>query len=461
MNEIGHKLKKQSRRRFLETFFSMMLSTIFCRCKGKPSMSINSNKECSFTAEIFRSVNGTPSQNLQKVIELAGGIANIIGSGDVVVIKPNLQWWNQGSPNISVCKELVDSIMQHPDGFTGEVIFGENTHRGNMPWKKTAWAKTFSINSDLTVINNFNELCKLLKEEYKDRFTVSHWIDCDVGGRRVYDPSEGAGYVYCDGTGGIPRISMDNGLSGESRREVVMSYPIIKTDKGTIVDLKNGIWKENRYSDQPLKFINLAALNHHSVYCGMTSSIKNYFGVTDISYGADPYKGGKLSGNFYNFHAFAFNEWTKGPVPGIMGKEIGYFMNKIRKADLNITTAEWVGLVSRTEKPIAHTRAVMASRDPVALDFHAAKYLLYSNSGCMHHNPEWKDGPLFQYLSECAAESKLTMDELSIKIYSFNYTNGKLQNENKITVLGDIDWGSDIKTLLKYFLFRFGHQFLH
>jgi hypothetical protein len=40
-----------------------------------------------------------------------------------------------------------------------------------------------------------------------------------------------------------------------------------------------------------------------------------------------------------------------------------------RKADLNIISAEWTGLSSRTDPPIARTQAVLASIDPVALDY--------------------------------------------------------------------------------------------
>jgi len=36
-------------------------------------------------------MNGSPSENLTKVFELMGGVEKIIGSGDVVMIKPNVQ----------------------------------------------------------------------------------------------------------------------------------------------------------------------------------------------------------------------------------------------------------------------------------------------------------------------------------------------------------------------------------
>jgi hypothetical protein len=39
-----------------------------------------------------------------------------------VVIKPNVQWWNQGAPNLLALKTFVDMIMDRPGGFSGEVI---------------------------------------------------------------------------------------------------------------------------------------------------------------------------------------------------------------------------------------------------------------------------------------------------------------------------------------------------
>lgn len=96
-----------------------------------------------------------------------------------------------------------------------------------------------------------------------------------VGANRVFSPADGPGYVFCDGMGDVLEISFGNGASGDNRRETIMTYPIFKTDQGTILDFKNGIWKIGLYIKQPLRFINFAALNHHSTYCGMTSAIKN------------------------------------------------------------------------------------------------------------------------------------------------------------------------------------------
>ena len=414
-----------------------------------------------FTQSIlYRSINGTPVQNLRKVIDLAGGIYSTVGPDDIVIIKPNLQWWNQGAPNIAACNALVEAIMDRPGGFTGEVIIGENTHRGGKPWTKTGWVTPFRLNSGLPGAGNYNDLCSLLKKKYGDRFSVSHWIDVSSGGKRVFGPQDGPGYIYCDGTGGVPRISLENGLTGDKRREVIMSYPVFVTDRGTVIDFRNGVWKEGSYSAQPVKFINLAAVNHHSSYCGMTSSVKNYFGISDLSNGADPHAGGKLTGDFYNFHSFAFNEWANGPIPGMMGAEVGMFMQKIRKADLNIATAEWVGLVSRTDTPVAHIRAVLASTDPVALDYHAAKYLLFPNSHCKHHDPDLTDGPLAQYLSKCSEVTGDILNESRVRLTSYDFNRNEMQQVKNNPVYGDIKWGNDVKALAKYLIFRFLYMFL-
>jgi len=252
---------------------------------------------------VYRAINGHPSENLSKVIDLMGGIETFVGPDDVVVIKPNVQWWNQGVPNLSALNAFVDLIMNRRGGFHGEVVLAENCHRGASPWESlhSGWRPVFSRNSDLDQIYNFNDLGGHLKKKYHDNFSICHLIDVDAGNPRVFSPEDGTGYVYCDGTGGVPLISMDNGARGDDFREVIMTYPIFKTDKGTLVDFKNGIWEKGVYTDQPLKFINFAALNHHSTYCGATSSIKNYLGISDISGGPDPHKNGKLTEKFISY----------------------------------------------------------------------------------------------------------------------------------------------------------------
>ena len=134
----------------------------------------------------------------------------------------------------------------------------ENCHRGEDPWKDGGWAHEFLRNSDLKDANNFNDLSAILKKKYGDRFSTCHWVNADRGGARICNPSKGTGYIYCDGTGGVDLISFHNGAQGDDYREVIMTYPIFKSDRGTIIDFKNGIWEKGSYTGRPLKFINFA-----------------------------------------------------------------------------------------------------------------------------------------------------------------------------------------------------------
>jgi hypothetical protein len=405
---------------------------------------------------VYRGINGTPGENLLRVIDLMGGIEKVIGFADVVVVKPNVQWWNQGASNLAALSALVDLIMKRPGGFKGEVILAENCHRGSSPWRSEGWARSFDRNGDLLGISTMSGLASALKNRYGSRFSLRHWIDVGAGGKRVSGPWDGEGYVFCDGSRGAPLITCENGVEGPNRRVTIMTYPISRSDTGKMIDFKNGIWERGSYTGQPLRVVMFSALNYHSTYCGLTSTIKNYLGVTDLTGGPDPNAGGCLTGNYYNFHSFPFDKWAPGPKRGMLGKEVGIFMNTIRRADLNITTAEWVGLSSRTDPPVAQTRAVLASIDPVALDYHAAKYVLYPNSRLFIHSPDEPKSPVRHYLKECCDAGGGVLDESLVKVISYDFAKRGLQEDDELVVLGQKHWGTNARALLKYFVLRLG-----
>lgn len=445
--------KTLDRRQFIKMLlFASAFITFPLKAFANPVRKPTSNVQAS----VFRALNGSPEDNILKVIDLIGGIKHFIGVSDIVVIKPNVQWWNQGAPNLLSLRTFVDVIMNQPGGFFGEVVIAENCHRGVTPWEHSGWVTPFNKNSDIMGIQNYNGLCMSLKQKYDKRFSTCHWIDVRDGGRRVFSPDDGAGYVYCDGTGGVPLFQLDNGANGVEKRSVIMTYPIFKTDRGTVIDFKNGIWEKGSYTRQPIRFINFSALNHHSSYCGATSAVKNYLGISDLSGGADPYQDGRLTEKYYNFHSFPFNKWSAGPVAGMLGSEIGAFMNSIRKADLNITTADWVGLASRTEPPVSRTKAVLASTDPVALDYHAMKYFLYPNSKIRLHNPDDSESPLRQYLLKCAEHGRCIFDERHVAVKSYDFKTNRLQKDDELVVKGNITWGRNLKSWMKYFVLRSG-----
>jgi hypothetical protein len=405
-------------------------------------------------ADVFRVANGSPAAMMDKLLSLMGGVETLFDARDIILIKPNLQWFNQGAPNIGAMHAFITRILEMKNGFQGEVVLIENTHLGPRPGESGGWNTPFSRNSDLPGIANYNQLTELLKKTYGHRFTARHLIDIESGAKRVASPADGPGYVLCEGQGEGPLLALDNGRTGPDRREVLMSYPVFVTDKGTLIDYRWGVWEGGAYTRQPVKFVNFAALNHHSAYCGMTSAIKNYLGVADLSGGPDPAQRGKLVRHYHNFHSFPFNKWARGPVPGMLGAEIGYFLKTVRRPFLNITTAVHCGLADRTTPPVAHTNVIAASTDPVALDFHLAKYVLYPNSRISVHDPENPRSPTRQTLEHCARQGDYCLEEEQVDIRAFDLSKNAFQGDGDLVVLGKTQGGGSLKSRLKYLFFR-------
>jgi len=216
-----------------------------------------------------------------------------------------------------------------------------------------------------------------------------------------------------------------------------MSYPVFTSQySGVKIDFFKGPWKDGKYLERKLKFINFSSLNTHGGDTGVTASIKNYLGICDMTCG---YRGIGPKG-FYNFH---YVGQTRIPrrirlVLEKIGWEdhydaiggcVGYFMKNIRMADLNIITAEWSGFGSRTKTNLrAHTKTILASRDPVALDFIAAKEVLLpvtqDKEYKIYHNPDLPHSPFRKFLISCHREriGNLSAEKIKTQKYSFPTT---------------------------------------
>lgn len=373
-------------------------------------------------ANVFESKNGTPEQNTAKVIEMMGGIRRFISKDDIVILKPNAQWWNQGMTNTNAMKEFMELVLSIP-GFKGEIIIAENHHcygpRSTLDIR--GWT-TQERNGDF----NYNELIAFFRNRGYDNVTKYHWLDggpfsrdesvkdkltrpikqmarAVLGAKRrrvVQGPEDGDGYVWTD---------IEYSCDG---KKVKMSYPVFTSEiSKTVIDFKKGAWKNGRYMQQPVKFINFAGLNHHSDFAGVTSSVKNYLGVVDMTCG---YAGAEPEG-YYSFHYIG--------IPGL-GGAVATFMKYVRKADLNIVTAEWVGFASRKDPAFsAKTKTIIASVDPVALDYYGAKHILYPLGGPVAYlnNPDDAQRPFRKYLEKCSLEGGGIIDEKKINVQRFDF----------------------------------------
>ncbi|BBO81286.1 hypothetical protein DSCO28_18520 [Desulfosarcina ovata subsp. sediminis] len=399
----------------------------------------NSNKKTIFTKDnfstVFKIIGGTAEENMACLIEQIGGIENIIGKNDIVVLKPNAQWTMQGMTNTDAMKAFIEVVLESK-GYQGEIIIAENNQLND--FNGSGWS-TDKPNGQY----NYNDLIKYFKHNGYNNVTSYHWRcagpnpdpiegdDDGSGAKRVSGPADGDGYVWRDD---IVYISPEN-------KKCWMTYPIFTSKySGITIDLKNGAWKDGKYlEDRKVKFINFSAINHHSFYCGVTASVKNLMGVVDMSCGFQ----GPIPEDIFNVHFIGVKKYIKyrKKIPTrylsrlrstiykkayenfhYTGAALGKFIKDIRMPDLNIITAHWIGWGSRWDKnKSSYPMALLASHDPVALDYVAAKDVLFPETPNHEekikrlNNPDIKDGPFYKFLRECHLQGIGNLGEEKIK----------------------------------------------
>ncbi len=258
----------------------------------------------------------------------------LIAKDDVVLIKVNAEWPERGMTNTDVIKGLIARIVAHPDTFIGEVCLVENGQ-----WR-FSWAYPKNNAEDTT------QTMQSVMDSFANRgYQVSgyNWTAIGYGGntRWVLEYDQGDtndGYVREDSSG--------------------MTYPKFKTIYGTRISTRKGIWNGRTYDSSRLKFINIPVLKSHTLM-GVTASIKHYIGF--LCYQAIG------SGTMHNR---VIND-------GLLGVEMG----KARFPHLNIIDATWVSaeITTGPNAPYAlstRLNTLLASKDPVALDYIAGKMVL-------------------------------------------------------------------------------------
>jgi len=377
-------------------------------------------------SEIYLASARTPYDNLGKILDMMGGIDKYIGKKDIIIIKPNAQWWNQGRTNLAAIKSFIDHILKI-EGFDGEVIIAENNHfmDNSLPNDEKdnnrGWTHLSLINGSINGKKyNFNTLIEEYNNSGYKNITKYHWRDGGIkdniwgngqNGGIVTSVAEKDGYVWTKDD------YVCSGFWGLKKWYVKMSYPVFTSKySGISIDLKKGAFIREKdgvarfLPDRPIRLINFAVLNSHGTDTGITSAVKNYMGITDLSCG---WWGLKPEG-YVNVHACGgvFYPYAKGGP-------LGYFMKTIRKADMNIVTGEWVGWGSRTDPAkAAKMQTILGSTDPIALDYYSSKYILFPLSQRDYHNPDNPKSPVRKFL-EIALESlgEGTLNEKQMKVY--------------------------------------------
>ncbi len=270
--------------------------------------------------------------------------SGIIGKDDIVIIKVNSQWDERGGTNTDLVKSLIQAIVSHPQGFSGEVVIADN---GQAQYGSTGSGGSLSY-----VSNNAQDTSQSM-QKVADSFSgykVSTYLWDTITNKRVNEYADGElqdGYVV-EG-------------SPDPETGLVVTYPKFKTKYGTNLSFKLGIWDSanETYDSNRLKVINVPVLKSHVIY-GVTASVKHYMGV-----GSD-----KLS-----------REMGGRAHSSVGSGGMGTEMVQTRFPALNIIDAIWVNANPGHGPGTSYGEAtkigvIAASTDPVALDYWAAKKIL-------------------------------------------------------------------------------------
>jgi len=278
----------------------------------------------------------------------------IIGKNDVVIIKVNSQWDERGGTNSDLVKAIVQAILDHPQGFAGEVVIADN---GQGQYGSTGRGGSLSY-----ARNNAKDKAQSMQavaDSFPDQ-KVSTYLWDTITNKKVGEYGEGDmadGYIVC----GPP----------DAQTKIAVTYPKFQTKYGTYISFKLGVWDaaNGSYNSPRLKVLNVPVLKTHAIY-GVTASVKHYMGV-----GSDM-QSREAGGRSHN-----------SVGTGGMGTE----MAQTRFPDLNILDAIWInanpGGGPRTSyEQASHTGIIAASVDPAALDYWAAKNILMPAARDLGHD---------------------------------------------------------------------------
>lgn len=373
--EISENELSISRRQFIKS--AVALPTFALVCNGCSSdSSSDTGKDPIYSGanagyedldlHVIVARNGTPIENMENVIYMAGGIERFIDYDDIVVLKPNGQWPKQGYTNTLSMKALIDIILNRPGGFAGEVIVAEHIHRP--PTTAMSGDYCWNISAGSNRENNWPNMSYFeLIDDYHNNGALNVTAD------PLYDSNQGnwdsvsGPQDLAAGRQGWVRSTYTTAANGDTAR---LSYPILRSSfSDKLVDLgQSSVWQNGMYTDQQVKLIFLPTLNNHGSfnyedYAGPTSAVKCHLGIVEFA-GAS----GAL-----NLHEIGYDNG----FPDAVGESVGHLITAILSPTLYITCAEYTGYQGRTSPSAAHTRTAGLCRDPVTLDYWMCKNVMY------------------------------------------------------------------------------------
>ncbi|MFO0675394.1 MAG: DUF362 domain-containing protein [Polyangiaceae bacterium] len=359
---------------------------------------------------LFVARGASPAQNVDDALAKFGGLAKVVGTDDVVLLRVSAQWWNQGMTNVAAAKRMIEQILEVP-GFKGEVIVFENTHfrLGDGNPLSRAWVRPSERNVD---VPGWKTLGDLIPHFASRNVPVSFVGLVDAGPSELsegewHDPGRKHGVYGGDGRGPIAPGEVRDGyvwdFDGTFRVKkslvetaaVPLTWPVFVSPRsGLLVDFKEGAFRveggRKIPSGRKITFLNMVTTNEHAS-TGFTGAVKSAMGLVDMSagrLGTDP----RIL-EYLSVHYFGNPEATWR-----MAGPLAHFAKNVRRADLVVAVAEWVGSVPKgvawdeeskdlrlEEASAFRTNTVVVGEDPVAIDAWCVKNLVSPIGGGRPH----------------------------------------------------------------------------
>ena len=180
----------------------------------------------------------------------------IIGKDDVVIIKVNSQWDERGGTNSDLVKALVQAILDHPQGFSGEVVIADN---GQGQYGSTGSGGSLSYAENNA--EDKGQSMQAVADSFPDQ-KVSTYLWDTITNKKVGEYAKGDladGYIVS----GPP----------DAQTKIAVTYPKFQTKYGTYISFKLGVWDADNqsYNSDRLKVLNVPVLKTHGGY-GVTAS---------------------------------------------------------------------------------------------------------------------------------------------------------------------------------------------
>jgi hypothetical protein len=307
----------------------------------------------------------------------------IVAPDNIVILKGNFQWTNRNTTSADRIKGVIWQILQHPDGFTGEIIICDNTQNFGTGINHNDNNSEDPEQSIVDVVNTF--VAKGYPVSYRDWKNV--W---DVVVEEYSAGDYNDGFVY------------------ESTSKI--SYPKFTSPSGNnYISLRYGIWDSNSlsYDLDRLCIIDFPVLKAHSM-AGATIAVKNWIGILTTAYSNARYGGFNSMHNTYFFGSYA-----------LVAKVMGATYPKLTILDAAWTSASGPNNLSDT----VNTKMLLASTDPCAVSWYGAKFILTPIAVNPFHTDPDRPGSNYKNnldaWTNCLRDSGFacTKDSLEISVY--------------------------------------------